>query len=148
VIVATLSCLALVACGGDDGEGGGGSDLVSRLPGDARAVSVVDLTEVTKRLGLPEDANPTKPPGDDGAELTQARLFGYAGDSFPYLVRLEQPLTEAIDETRVTATASTPVSGPDSVTVLATDQPFDEIAERLEAGDYEDRDGGRCAATA
>ncbi len=77
MIIATLSCLALVACGGDDGEGGGGSDLASRLPGDARAVSVIDLTEVKKRLGLPEDADPTNPPGDDGAELAQARLFGY-----------------------------------------------------------------------
>lgn len=116
VIIATLICCAIVACGGDD-DGGAADDsgLAARLPGDARAISVVDLTEVKEKLGLPEDADPTKPLGDGGGEA-QARLFGYSAGSFPYLVRLEQSLIEAFDESRVSATASTTISGPDAVT--------------------------------
>jgi hypothetical protein len=42
----------------------------------------------------------------------------------------------------VTQAASTPVSGPDTVVVLATEQSFDdEIAQRLERVGYRDRDG-------
>jgi len=49
---------------------------------------------------------------------------------------------QAIDESRVTQAASTPVSGPDTVVVLATDQPFDDgIASRLERAGYRPDDG-------
>jgi hypothetical protein len=66
----------------------------------------------------------------------------YAGNAFPYLVRFDRTFMEAIDESRVTQAATTPVSGPDTVVVLATDQPFDdEIAARLERAGYRARDG-------
>jgi hypothetical protein len=127
----------LVGCG----EGGGSEELVSRLPGDARALSVIDLAEVKERLGLPEDADPVRPPGDSGSEA-QTRLFAYAGNAFPYLARFDRTFMEAIDESRVKQAATTPVSGPDTVVVLATDQPFDdEIAKRLERAGYRKRDG-------
>lgn len=49
---------------------------------------------------------------------------------------------QAIDESRVTQAATTPVSGPDTMVVLATDQPFeDEIAARLERAGYRPQDG-------
>jgi hypothetical protein len=73
-----LICGLIAGCGGD----GGSADLVERLPGDARALSVIDLAAVKERLGLPEDADPTRPPGGAGGE-TQARLFAYAGGAFP-----------------------------------------------------------------
>jgi hypothetical protein len=63
----------LAGCGGDDEAG-----LVERLPGDARALSAIDLAAVKERLGLPEDADPTRAPDDAGDEA-QARLFAYAG---------------------------------------------------------------------
>ena len=132
-----LTCGLIAGCGGD----GGSADLVERLPGDARALSVIDLAAVKERLGLPEDADPTQPPGAGGGEA-QARLFAYAGGAFPYLARLDRNFTQAIDESRVTQAASTPVSGPDTVVVLATEQPFDdEIAKRLERVGYRERDG-------
>ncbi len=124
----------LAGCGGD----GDNEELVSRLPGDARALSVIDLGAVKERLGLPEDADPTRPPGAEA----QARLFAYAGGAFPYLARFDRTFMEAIDESRVAQVATTPVSGPDTVVVLATDQPFDdEIAVRLERAGYRPRDG-------
>jgi hypothetical protein len=42
---------------------------VERLPGDARALSVIALAAVKERLGLPEDADPTQPPGGGGGEV-------------------------------------------------------------------------------
>ena len=121
-----LTLLALLGgCGGDDDDA---TDLAERLPGDARALSFVGLAEVKDRLGLPADTDPTERPGDG---LARARLFAYSAGAFPYLVRLERPLMDAVDESRVTAAASTPISGPDSVVVLTTDQPFDEVASAL-----------------
>ena len=131
-----LYAVCLAGCGG----GSDGEELAERLPGDARALSVIDLAAVKERLGLPEDADPTRSPGDAGG-LAQARLFAYAGGAFPYLARFDRMFTEAIDESRVTQAAATPVSGPDTVVVLATDQPFDdEIAGRLERAGYRPRD--------
>jgi hypothetical protein len=74
-----LVCGALAGCGEDDDAG----DLLDRLPGDARALSVIDLAAVKERLGLPEDADPPEPPREGGGSGAQARLFGYAGGAFP-----------------------------------------------------------------
>jgi hypothetical protein len=126
----------LAGCGGDDEAG-----LVERLPGDARALSAIDLAAVKEGLGLPEDADPTRAPDDAGDEA-QARLFAYAGGAFPYLARFDRTFMQAIDESRVTQAATTPVSGPDTVVTLATDQPLDdEIASRLERAGYRPDDG-------
>ena len=77
--------LALLAAGilwAGCGEGGDNDEeLVSRLPGDARALSVIDLAAVKERLGLPEDADPIRPPGDGGE--AQARLFAYPAARSP-----------------------------------------------------------------
>jgi hypothetical protein len=136
-----LAALALGAGLAGCGDGDDSASLVERLPGDARALSAIDLAAVKERLGLPDDADPTRAPGDAGGEA-QARLFAYAGGAFPYVVRFDRVLMEAIDESRVTQAATTPVSGPDTVVVLATDQPFDdEIASRLERAGYRP-DGG------
>jgi hypothetical protein len=136
-----LAALALGAVLAGCGDGDDSASLVERLPGDARALSAIDLAAVKERLGLPDDADPTRAPGDAGGEA-QARLFAYTGGAFPYVVRFDRVLMEAIDESRVTQAATTPVSGPDTVVVLATDQPFDdEIASRLERAGYRP-DGG------
>jgi hypothetical protein len=127
----------LTGCGGGDDS----AALVERLPDEARALSAIDLAAVKERLGLPGDTDPTRPPGDAGGEA-EARLFAYAGGAFPYLARFDRTLMQAIDESRVTQAASTPVSGPDTVVVLATDQPFDDgIASRLEGAGYRPDDG-------
>ncbi len=104
--VLLAAALLLSACSGGDDDAGATGDLVERLPGNARAISVVDLAEIKDRLGLPADTDPTERPGDG---LARARLFAYSAAAFPYLVRLERPLMDAVDESRVTAAASTPI---------------------------------------
>ena len=67
-----------MSCGG----GGDSAALVERLPGDARALSAIDLAAVKERLGLPGATDPTRPPGDASGEA-EARLFAYTGGAFP-----------------------------------------------------------------
>ena len=114
-----------MSCGG----GGDSAALVERLPGDARALSAIDLAVVKARLGLPEDTDP-----DPAARRRQRRGRGppvrLHRRRLPYLARFDRTLMQAIDESRVTQAASTPVSGPDAVVVLATDQPFDDGSPR------------------
>jgi hypothetical protein len=127
----------LTGCGGGDDS----AALVERLPDEARALSAIDLAAVKERLGLPGDTDPTRPPGER-RRGGRARLFAYAGGAFPYLARFDRTLMQAIDESRVTQAASTPVLGPDTVVVLATDQPFDDgIASHLERAGYRPDDG-------
>lgn len=65
----------LVGCG----EAAATRSSVSRLPGDARALSVIDLAAVKERLGLPEDADPTRPPGDSGSQAKLASPYRCPG---------------------------------------------------------------------
>jgi hypothetical protein len=137
-----LAPAALAACGGGSDDGGSGGDLVERVPGNARVIGFVDFEAAKETLGLPADADPSDLPDAEGEDfLAHQRLFAAAGLALPYLSRpTGPPLSEAIDHSRVNAAASAPIIGEDSMAVLATDQPFDEIAERLEADGYR-RDG-------
>jgi hypothetical protein len=141
--LAAVAALALLlgGCGGDDDGAGStaAAKLMDRLPAEQEhpGVTLVDLDRAREALDLPSDADPREPSGRGPSALLTT-----AGAAIPYLASpYESPLAEAIDAGRIQAAASTAIDfGPRAVSVIATDQPFDEIASALEASGWQ-RDG-------
>jgi len=120
----------------------GGSDtddikLLDRLTVlDVPAVVVVDVAAVRRGLGLGADYGKT-----DTTSPAERRFIDLLGAAHPLLLTpFQSAAREAIDLGRVTAAAGNGGSGRQAVTILATDQPFEEVAKALEAGGYH-RDG-------
>ena len=152
--IAALTILAAVVLAGagcgsdsesDSTEAGESSDLAALLPGDPEFVSYLDLDAAREELGLAEDTDPVSEEALHGeAEDEQAvELFLAAGSVLPHVTesfsqRFEIDATAAaIDHSRVSAAATGEGGAGGRAVVLATDQPFAEIAESLESAGFE-----------
>lgn len=129
--------VTLAGCGGP--SSGSALELLDRLtPGETPSAVVVDLRAAGEKLGVTGLDPRTAFTTGDPAQRRMAALFG-AG--FPLLTQpVRIPALDAIDLTRVTAVANNGPIGRGLVVVLATEQPFDEVAGKLEAAGYT-RDG-------
>jgi len=142
LILTSVIAVLGAGCSDEEGEEESGSELsalVDRLPrGEFPGVAVVDVVAAREALGVAEDIDPRTAILEGDPESR----FGYAvAIGIPYLQDpQETPLVEAIDATQITAAASTLTFGEGAVTVLQTDQDFEEIASSLE-GDGFTRDG-------
>jgi hypothetical protein len=147
---------ALVGCGDDDASPDPPdrpiTELLAYLEGDVPFAYATDVDLARQELHLPEDADATDlwaaselDPGDPLIDLIQA-----VGPGLPaldeFVATFEVPaVLEAIDGTRLSAIANNKMGAAEEVAVLATAQPFDEIAEELE-GTYT-RDGETLRST-
>jgi hypothetical protein len=129
-------------CGSDSGSSDTEADLAAALPGDPMFVSYMDFDAAKEALGLPDDADPVDfdalgsldDPTPEG-ELVDAARSALPHASEAFSVRFEaDSTTAAIDHTQVSAAAA---SIDTRVAVLESDQPFDAIAEELEASGFE-----------
>lgn len=151
VVGGAILVLAVVAFlilgGGDDDAADGAADLAEKLPASVTNATYVDLDGLRDQLGLAADADPTqvstdpeKPP-----EPEQATFTAGAGIAIQGLASgvEDDPVGEAVDGGQInSAIAGTAVeegtAGP--VTLIDTDQSFDDIASSLEQNGF-DRDG-------
>jgi hypothetical protein len=141
-VVAGLVIFAC-GCGGSEDEPAPPTlDELAELVPSGQGVAATDLAAAKEALGLDSQTDPSEgiPPQDADATDAERRFARAALIALPHLgAGAEIPLLEAIDESRVTAAINT--LGGDEFTVIATDQPFDEIAAVLEqrgwAGDGE-----------
>ena len=123
---------------------GSGEDRPDELagmipPNPVGSLVVADLAELRERAGLPEDADPSDGLAD--GEPAEQRFAFNAAAAMPHLTDpRDLPIGEALDESRVQAAASSGFWGPESITVVSSDQPFEEVATVLEAAGYA-RDG-------
>lgn len=134
--------LGLPACGGEEDTpaSGGETDLVDRLPrAEPSGVIYLDFYAAREALELDAEVDPESAILGSDAE----RRFGLvAGAAVPYLASpVDTAVRKAVDATRISAAANNLLSvGEQAVTVLVTDQPFDEIAATLEEEGFS-RDG-------
>lgn len=164
--LALLVSLILSGCSGDgdqdaDGTTGTDRELLARASaalyldsddGSRGQLSYTDLAGAREQLGLPGDAAP----GPRGKWRTlasfAARPLFMLDSRFMFDARLvpPSPLDDVFDGGRIEAAVSTNraitfvganVVEPESVIVLRTRQPFEEIAERLRDEGYAEADG-------
>ncbi|OLF19296.1 hypothetical protein BU204_02820 [Actinophytocola xanthii] len=135
--------LLAVGCSADDGTSWGRRlgqpvALLDRLtPGETTRAVVVDLRAAREKLGVGA-VDPRTGSFEDPARRHYADLYAAA---FPLTGEPRQlPVLDAVDLGRVSAVASNGYLGEEAVAVLATDQPFDEVAAALVAAGYT-RDG-------
>lgn len=138
---ATLAlATALSACSVDaqDNAAANAVELARYLPEDSALVQTVDVAEARRELDLPDDANAApadlrrRSPGS-----AQSRLVELTSRGFPLAVRLsERKAKEAspLDGTLIRAAAA--AQEPQSVSVVSTSEPFEDIAVKLEAAGY------------
>lgn len=138
IVLATA--MLLVGCGGS-GDGDGPepvSELARLVPENPFGVSEVDLVALKDALGLPADADPAAPPeGEAGRRLTSV-----ARAVVPFCHGVEPPepidvaIRQAVDCSQIQAAAAPAGVGLWSLTIMRTEQPFDEIADSLTAAGY------------
>ncbi|MFC7404735.1 hypothetical protein [Georgenia alba] len=121
----------------------GVADLADRVAthGDARrGLVAVDLAAVREDLGVPEDVDLFGPLPADDDDAWRA-YFSSVAVAIPHVPQIApddvDPAIEAIDLGAVMAAATTTRFIPGSLTVLRTEQPFEEIAAGFTDGDYE-----------
>jgi hypothetical protein len=139
-VVLLAVVLTLAGCDGDSGGGGGGSDnhavaLLDRLaPASPVGPVVVDVAWLRRALGVGTTygAQSTDPAGP-----TKSRFTTVVSAAFPLLASARKSVVrDAIDLGRVTAAASNSVASLTGVSVLASDQPFEDVSKALVAGNY------------
>jgi hypothetical protein len=142
---AVLGAAALAAFLGGCGTSGSstgpptGTDLLDRLsPAGQPAAVYVDLRASRAKLGV-GDLDPRAIAANDLAQRRYAALYATA---FPLLANpAKLPLLDMIDLAKAKAVATNGVgAGRRQVVVLATDQPFENLAAALVAAGYQ-RDG-------
>jgi hypothetical protein len=136
-----LAVAALAGCGSADGDDDSDSrrGLIERVPTETAeldSVAFLDAVAMREALGLADDAGFERDFEDlESPEVTFAAVLGSA---LPHLNRPgERPMSAALDTTQISAVASTfALFAPESVTVVATEQPYESIASELEAQGY------------
>ncbi len=144
-MAALLSGLLASGCAGsgDDARPGAG-ELADYLPPAAPQVAVVDFDALRSELGLAADADVS---GFELAELEpdEQRLVRSGALVLPQVRVVSQllidddPLAEAMDGSLIHAAAADLFTT--RTAAIATDQPFDEIAEVLSRRGFVERDG-------
>lgn len=146
VVVVVAAFFLIKGCFGGEGDE---SDLVDRLPADTVTASYVDLEALREQLGLPEDADPSEVDITDQSDESQD-LLQLQGAVAMVLQNLsvpgsEDPINAALDGGQITAAArgngtGTAEEPPVTLTVIKTDQSFDDIAAGLEDEGFEEKD--------
>lgn len=137
-----VSVIALISgCGGTEVSDlpEAPSDLARLMPENPFGISEVDLVALKEALGLPADADPGAPPDSEA----QQRLAAVARAVLPFCGSGEEPpepidiaIREAVDCSRVEAAAAPAGVGLWSLTIMRTEQPFEEIADSLTDAGY------------
>lgn len=139
-VAAVFAVLLLVGCGGS-----GGNDEVEPPSEPARivaenpfGVSEVDLVALKEALDLPADADPAAPPpGEAGsrfASTARVVLPFCHGEDPPEPI--DEAIRQAVDCAQIRIAAAPADVGVWSLTVMRTEQPFDEIAASLTEAGY------------
>ncbi|WP_046472505.1 hypothetical protein [Allosalinactinospora lopnorensis] len=140
IVVGTALLAGCSGGGSGDSAAGPAVTLLDRLADiDETGAVAVDLERARQKLGVDAADTESALLSEDPAE----RHFGGLASAAlgPLIGPFDTPVTTAIDTSRVTAVASKGMGATTQrTTVLATDQPFSEVAEELEAEGYS-RDG-------
>ena len=149
-VAAALAAAVLAGCGAGEEDAVLPPDppdieaLVDYFPDDAYQMHAVDLVALRAELGLRGTADPTVYP-EPVKKMTRAEMLfsGGALRALPYARQAQAeffdpgraPLSMAIDHSLVkgAASAETPAG---TITVIATDQPFEEVAGALAGQDW------------
>lgn len=126
-----LLLLGVAACG-DDSED---ADPVGRLPENASIIASVDFDRARRALDLDEDFD-FSGAGEENGESEQ-RLAVAGALVFLYLTPSRSvPLRAALDHSQIAAAATGGESPEEAVTVVATEQSLDDLAEELDGRGY------------
>lgn len=147
MLALALAALALGACGSGSGDPDlppGRLGILGYLPADAIQIELVDVKRLRSELGLPADADATKPEElEEKLHVNTRRLVEETSVAFPPLTayletRKLPPSGAAISGSELQLVA---VAGFDAemVAAITTTQPFEEIAAALERGGFERR---------
>ena len=141
-LVTALLAITLVGCGSDSEKERPASrldPLLMKLPTEGsfgNEIVAMDLDEARRQLGLPQDADPTrlsfKQLGRGRGRFLYVAQAPLAGLLNPAPAIRNSPVAQTIDIGAIGAVAATVVHGPEEVTAIDTDQPFELIARRLE----------------
>lgn len=142
-VTSLAAVAALAGCGsadgGDSAEGDSRRGLIDRVPAESAeldSVAFLDAVAMREVLALPEDAGFERDFSDP--QSSEVTFAGVLGSALPHFNRpQETPMGAALDTTQIAAVASAfAVLAPESVTVVATEQPYESIASELEAQGY------------
>lgn len=137
LLVGALALVGPTACSSDDddpGATGAAAELARHLPADGRDLLLIDLDAAREAYDLPEDAGLDREQGFEGFQALVA-------SALPTDVRSDPDLRDAIDTGALHTSAQTTAVEP--VTVLRTDQPWDDLVGELVAAGWE-RAGDRA----
>ena len=141
-----VAVIATAGCGDDDDDGGEDTssalELVDRLPQSeiSHGVMYVDVEAMREALGLDADLDPATAFVEGTDE--ERRFATTVGAVVTYMISpFQTAIGEAIDEAQITAAANNLLTGgEEGMTLIETEQSFDEIASVLEERGFE-RDG-------
>lgn len=140
-LLAALALIAIPGCGGGGDEGTGemsSTELLQMLPeAEQPQVVAADVDAAREAAGLAGDADPTDlDSGQSRNRFVVSTFVGLWNISFPN----NNPVRDALDHSVISAYAAHLFQEPGAITLVATTQPFDDLAEGLEEAGYE-RDG-------
>lgn len=137
-----LGMLLAAGCGGEDEEedapdsGVQAASLARLLPtGELPGLIAADVAAAREANGLAADADPLD--GFPGGSTEEQRFAGAFIGMRDVTSPIESPIRTALDHGAITAYAGNQNFGRDAVVLVATSQPFDEIATSLEGEGYE-----------